>query len=62
MKAAIGTVINRIRPQVLTAMILIGAISGFLVFVSAVEAAVGLGGSLALLSKEVIASDEKQAK
>ena len=59
MRAAMGTVINRIRPQVLTAMLLIGSISGFLVFVGSVEAAVGLGGSLALLSKEVIQADAK---
>jgi hypothetical protein len=51
------TLLNRIRPQVMVAILLLGAISGYLVYNGAVEGAVGLAGSIAMLSKEVIQAD-----
>jgi hypothetical protein len=58
MKEAIGTIFSRIRPQVFLAMALIGALSGFLIYQSAIEGAVGLAGTLGLLAKEVIQADD----
>jgi hypothetical protein len=55
---AISTVLGRIRPQVFLAMLLLGALSGFLIFMGAVEGAVGLAGTLGLLAKEIIQADE----
>ena len=57
MRAALATVLNRIRPQVFLAMVLLGSLSGFLIYQSAVEGAVGLAGTLGLLAKEVIQAD-----
>ena len=51
------TLLNRIRPQVMVAILLLGCISGYLIFNGAVEGAVGLAGSIAMLSKEVIQAD-----
>ena len=59
---AISTVLGRIRPQVFLAMILLGALSGFLIFMGAVEGAVGLAGTLGLLAKEIIQADESSGK
>jgi len=55
---AISTVLGRIRPQVFLAMLLLGALSGFLVFMGATEGAVGLAGTLGLLAKEIIQADD----
>jgi len=55
---ALAIVFGRIRPQVLVAMLLIGTLSGYLIYSGAVEGAVGLAGSLAILSKEIIQSDD----
>ena len=55
---AISTVLGRIRPQVFLAMILLGCLSGVLIFMGAVEGAVGLACTLGLLAKEIIQADE----
>jgi hypothetical protein len=55
---SIALVLGRIRPQVFLAMLLLGALSGFLIFMGAVEGAVGLAGTLGLLAKEIIQSDQ----
>ena len=55
---AISVVLGRIRPQVFLAMLLLGALSGFMIFMGAVEGAVGLAGTLGLLAKEIIHADE----
>ena len=55
---SIALVLGRIRPQVFLAMLLLGALSGFLIFMGAVEGAVGLAGTLGLLAKEIIQADE----
>lgn len=58
MRAAIGTVLGRIRPQIFLAMILLGSLSGFLIYQGSVEGAVGLAGTLGLLAKEIIQTDQ----
>jgi len=55
---SIALVLGRIRPQVFLAMILLGCLSGFLIFMGAVEGAVGLAGTLGLLAKEIIQADQ----
>ena len=55
---SIALVLGRIRPQVFLAMLLLGALSGFLIFMGAVEGAVGLAGTLGLLAKEIIQADQ----
>ena len=55
---SIALVLGRIRPQGFLAMVLLGALSGFLIFMGAVEGAVGLAGTLGLLAKEIIQADE----
>ena len=57
---SIALVLGRIRPQVFLAMVLLGALSGFLIFMGAVEGAVGLAGTLGLLAKEIIQADESK--
>ena len=57
---SIALVLGRIRPQVFLAMVLLGALSGFLIFMGAVEGAVGLAGTLGLLAKEIIQTDESK--
>ena len=58
MRAAIGTVLGRIRPQIFLAMLLLGSLSGFLIYQGSVEGAVGLAGTLGLLAKEIIQTDQ----
>ena len=57
---SIALVLGRIRPQVFLAMVLLGCLSGFLIFMGAVEGAVGLAGTLGLLAKEIIQADESK--
>ena len=57
---SIALVLGRIRPQVFLAMVLLGCLSGFLIFMEAVEGAVGLAGTLGLLAKEIIQADESK--
>jgi hypothetical protein len=57
MRAAIGIVLSRVRPQIFLAMILLGSLSGFLIYQGSVEGAVGLAGTLGLLAKEIIQTD-----
>jgi hypothetical protein len=46
-----------VRPQIFLAMILLGSLSGFLIYQGSVEGAVGLAGTLGLLAKEIIQTD-----
>ena len=50
--------IGKVRPQVLTAIILLGSMGLYSIYNGGYEAATGFGALVGMLAKEVIASDD----
>ena len=54
MRGAIGALINRIRPQVLVALGILGTVTVYALFLGHIEVATGSGGGVIAISMKIM--------